>query len=401
MKPRLVFPVLIAVALAVAIIGSDAVSPTPAEAATIIGADLGGGDLIVSDGDVLSGTFTNVGTFTIPAGVTVFVDPAIPLSITADTIIIDGTLDGSGAGSLGGAPVPNIPSCVPHNTVTGNAGSGTGGGGGGLFGCNIHGGGGGGGGYGGAGGVSSSVFGSFPDPTPGGVVFGDATSPSINLGSGGGSGSAYNQEELSGFSGAGGAGGAAISMFGAIDLNGTILADGADGGLPTDENGAGGGGGSGGGVLLDGKLFLDGLISVTGGDGVAGTFGFPSSGGGGGGGRIKLFGSASVQAGFSVDVTGGGVGESTLVEDGTEATAGQVGTSLEPPPPQPTPTPTPTATPTVTPTPVPPVGGIGVFPDGGDSSGGSVAVITGFAAIIATAIALAGAAWYARRRWAR
>ena len=106
MKPRLVFPVLIAVALAVAIIGSDAVSPTPAEAATIIGADLGGGDLIVSDGDVLSGTFTNVGTFTIPAGVTVFVDPAIPLSITADTIIIDGTLDGSGAGSLGGHRSP-------------------------------------------------------------------------------------------------------------------------------------------------------------------------------------------------------------------------------------------------------------------------------------------------------
>ena len=69
--------------------------------------------------------------------------------------------------------------------------------------------------------------------------------------------------------------------------------------------------------------------------------------------------------------------------------------------PDPTPTPTPTATPTVTPTPVPPVGGIGVFPDSGDSGSSSVAVITGFAAIIATAIALAGAAWYARRRWAR
>ena len=47
-----------------------------------------------------------------------------------------------------------------------------------------------------------------------------------------------------------------------------------------------------------------------------------------------------------------------------------------------------------------PVGGIGVFPDSGDSSGGSVAALAGFAAI-ATAIALAGAAWYARRSWAR
>ena len=65
----------------------------------------------------------------------------------------------------------------------------------------------------------------------------------------------------------------------------------------------------------------------------------------------------------------------------------------------PKPVPTATATPTVTP--VPPVGGIGVFPGSGDSSGSSsVAVSIGFAAIT-TAIALAGAAWYARRRWAR
>ena len=52
--------------------------------------------------------------------------------------------------------------------------------------------------------------------------------------------------------------------------------------------------------------------------------------------------------------------------------------------------PKPTATPG-------PVGGIGVFPDSGDSSGSSVAVFTGFAAIV-TAIALSGAAWFARRR---
>ena len=63
--------------------------------------------------------------------------------------------------------------------------------------------------------------------------------------------------------------------------------------------------------------------------------------------------------------------------------------------------PTVTPTPTATPTPVPPVGGVGLFPDSGDSSGSSSAgVFTGFAAMT-TAIALAGAAWYARARRSR
>ncbi|MBN1667982.1 MAG: hypothetical protein JW862_12880, partial [Anaerolineales bacterium] len=70
-------------------------TPGSALAATIPGADYGGADLVPADGDVLSGTFTNVGTFWIQAGVTVFVDPGTPLSIQADTILIEGILDGS------------------------------------------------------------------------------------------------------------------------------------------------------------------------------------------------------------------------------------------------------------------------------------------------------------------
>lgn len=52
------------------------------------------------------------------------------------------------------------------------------------------------------------------------------------------------------------------------------------------------------------------------------------------------------------------------------------------------------------PTPTPtPLGGSGFFPDVGDSSGGHAGVVAGVAAGVAVgAVALGGAAWYARRR---
>ena len=63
-------------------------------------------------------------------------------------------------------------------------------------------------------------------------------------------------------------------------------------------------------------------------------------------------------------------------------------------------------TPTPTPTEGPPLGGIGAYPDSAelpleapDSSGSNYGVLAGiFAAVTAGAIALGGAAWYARRR---
>ena len=70
----------------------------------------------------------------------------------------------------------------------------------------------------------------------------------------------------------------------------------------------------------------------------------------------------------------------------------------------------PTSTPTVTPTPTPikpgdvPLGGSGVFPDvpgTGGSSGADYGIVVGvLAAVTAGALALGGAAWYARRRLA-
>src|SRR5690349_7096840 len=55
----------------------------------ITGGDLGGGNLTPPDGAVLSGTFTNVGDFTIGAGRTVHAAPGTVLSISAARIVID------------------------------------------------------------------------------------------------------------------------------------------------------------------------------------------------------------------------------------------------------------------------------------------------------------------------
>jgi len=246
----------------------------------------------------------------------------------ANNIVIDGILDGSGTGFAGGPSVPyNTSGCPGDGTVTGIPGSGPGGGGGGLFGCNVHGSGGGGAGYGGNGGASSQAI-SPAGPTPGGVAYGDAVSPSVNQGSGGGSGSRYNQ--IPGASGAGGAGGAAISLFGTIDLNGAILTDGRDGGpgIPLNPflGTPAGGGGSGGGVLLNGVLFLDGLISTIGGNGGSGSaFAAGSGGGGGAGGRIKLFGVCNLGVSFQVDVSKG-IGGTSWSFSETFASDGQDGT---------------------------------------------------------------------------
>ena len=81
---------------------------------------------------------------------------------------------------------------------------------------------------------------------------------------------------------------------------------------------------------------------------------------------------------------------------------------VEPPTPTPTPTPTPSPTPTPTPSPTPtpagpadPVGGIAVLPElaeSGSSSFGYIALSTLATAVVA---ALAGGAWYAKRRGLR
>ena len=57
------------------------------------GADWGGRDLIPANGDILSGTFTNIGRFVIDSGDTVYAGPN-QISVNAKEIVINGLLYG-------------------------------------------------------------------------------------------------------------------------------------------------------------------------------------------------------------------------------------------------------------------------------------------------------------------
>ncbi|NCG17407.1 MAG: hypothetical protein GWP91_00115, partial [Rhodobacterales bacterium] len=269
-------------------------SSTPALAVTYNGGDYFGTDLWLSDGDTLTGTFTNVGRLTIPAGATVTVQPGIALSISANDVYIAGDLDGTGGGEAGGFPLSD---------ADGGAGFGLGPGEGGTFGNCVHGGGGGGGAHGGNGGDSAYYF-STTVPALGGLSYGAADGYRVNLGSGGGAGGGG----CSVAGGTGGTGGASISILvnNTSTVIGTIFANGQNG--PQGANpigGSGGGGGGGGGtILLDAfEIRGTGLLSAHGGDGGPNNGGLSCGGGGGGGGRIKVYAATPVYVG--ADASGG------------------------------------------------------------------------------------------------
>lgn len=278
--------------------------------ALIPNGDQGGADIVPADGDTLSGSYTNVGTFHVQAGVTVGVVGAVPLFVAAEEIIIEGVLDGMGGGALGGVTTALNP---------GVTGGGPGGGSGGLIGPSIHAPGGGGAGYGGVGGGGGRTL-STPAEAPGGPTYGMANPPGIEPGSGGGSAASHTGGAPPAIGGPGGAGGAGITLMAtqriAVD-GGSILADGADGGdgLPGQFGAgigiSGGGAGSGGGIWLDGCLDLNNAtFSADGGAGgdAVGTGGFRVGGGGGGGGRIKLSGTQSPGSTYATSVGGGPAG---------------------------------------------------------------------------------------------
>ncbi len=289
-----------------------------AEAATIVGSDLAGADLTPANGDVLSGTFTNVGTFSIPAGATVFVDPGVPLSITAQAIDIDGTLDGTAAGFLGGAP--NAP-----GSNSGLGGAGPGAGPGGTFGPNIHGNGGGGAGHGGAGGNGANSTLSSPPLQPGGPAYGTVSSGGVDMGSGGGSGASHN---LAPAGGAGGNGGGAILLNAcSVSISGSVLADGGAGASSPPVSGTGGGAGSGGGIQICGESGdISGTLSAEGGNGGnGGSQTFSAGGGGGAGGRIKV--AATLAMTGTTSVVGGAGGASAPSGISVAAGAGVAGST--------------------------------------------------------------------------
>lgn len=283
-----------------------------ASASLVIGSNYAGGNLTLSNGDVLSGSFTNIGSFTIPFGATVYVANNIALSVSAQQITIAGLLNGLGAGYAGGLHAQN-----------GAAGGGSGGGSGGGYGPAVHASGGAGGGSVGAGGNSASYFGSGPAPAAGGAA------NAAPMGSGGGAAGDHGGS-YTGTGGNGGNGGAAISLNGvqALYLTGGISAAGHNGfqGVADNYSASGGGGGAGGTInLFSALLQLNGLLDVWGGDGASSTnsIAYGNAGGGGSGGSIVLGGFSSFGVGYFADVDGGkaGISNSSTVK----AQAGALG----------------------------------------------------------------------------
>ena len=228
------------------------------------------------------GKHCNIGIFTIASGTTVYIKVWEAstnygkLEIEADTINIDGTLDGNGKGYLGGGENgKGTGDGGTHEREDGAGGEGY-----------SSGRGGGGGGYGADGGRGVRYN--------RGYAYGASDTSEIKIGAGAGGG---NQGNTSG--GAGGAGGASIwleaniiNISGAVNLNGIAGGNGGDIGGYNSMGGGGGGGGAGGGILINANTITgSGELYVQGGSGGDGGDGYftGSGGGGGGGGRIKIW----------------------------------------------------------------------------------------------------------------
>ncbi len=255
--------------------------------------------LIVSAGtQALTGT-NNYSWFEIKAGASVTIGPNSPFVINARMIRITGTLNGNGAGYLGGG------------TGTDGFGSGAGqvsSGNNGTFGA-------GGASYGGSGGNGGGAGATATPSNVGqpGAIYGTLNTDSIDMGSGGG-GSASG--------GAGGAGGAGIILNGdVVDIPGIVSANGSNG-VQAILNGAGGGG-SGGGIKINGNdVAINGILRANGGNGQPGGYGS----GGGGGGRIKVFSDASLVNTGTLYVVGGAAGSPNA--ETVPQTAGSAGTTF-------------------------------------------------------------------------
>ena len=241
-------------------------------------------------------------TVDIPAGITVRGIGTQPLVILCQgDVKVAGRLDvsgepgsrpspgsggpGGGDGGAGGTSGPPA--------EQGNAGSGRGGGGGGSptnsFGLSA--GGGGGGGFGNHG--ISGGSGAFGNGTPGagGAPYGSPALVPLRGGSGGGGGGGDAIVTTPPGAGGGGGGGALlISTPAGIEILGSVLANGGDGGPGYSDSGNGGGGSGGGIRLFASSVSIFGEVRARGGAG--GTQQYGGYGGDGGGGRIAIIRSA-------------------------------------------------------------------------------------------------------------
>jgi hypothetical protein len=237
----------------------------------------GGNAWTISSNMTVAGNHTNVGAFTLNAGVTATVDATCHyFNVSATSITVLGTINGNAAGNIGGAGGAGGVEAFNSADVScnggyggsgGTAGQGTGGGGAGTAGGNGtcieqicggffcsgnqdgHDGGGGGGGsgaagsyggYGGSGlwaargnGGGGSTGGTWGNGGAAAAPYGTATGTEINWGSGGGGagggGGAYSNGNTGG---SGGTGGGQVSLISSttMTLSGTITCNGTNGG---------------------------------------------------------------------------------------------------------------------------------------------------------------------------
>ena len=246
-----------------------------------------------------SGTYENI---TIPAGVTVTVSGLSKLTART-SIVIEGTINGAGAGVSGGVGSINVVLNTPQQiNITGNSGSGAGAGG------NL-----------------------------GGIVSGTSYGFALLTSSSGGSGQMTVADNTGTTYSQGGNGGGSLVLIsqGTLTVGAAAVINMSGGAAPaavaaTVAKTGGGGGGSGGLVLLQstGAMTLGAAaLNVSGGAGGSGaTSGFGTQGayggGGGGGGYVVLNspsltdssiktltgGAAGATAGTTVQYTGGGAG---------------------------------------------------------------------------------------------
>ncbi|MEZ5991487.1 MAG: DUF2341 domain-containing protein [Planctomycetota bacterium] len=244
---------------------------------------------------VSSGNATLTGTqtfdwFEVQSGDTITVGAGSPFVVNARRVVVDGTIDGVGAG----------------NQAPGTSNNGTGPGGG-FFGTSS---GASGGGYGGAGGDGGYDSG---DPIQaGGAAYGSPTSVAIQMGSSGGSAPTVTA----------GSGGGAVDLRGfLVTVTGAINCSGALAQQPGGGQGAGGG--SGGGILIGGyDVTVSGTLTADGNGGSIGTSTANDDGGGGGGGRIKVFYENTGVDTSTTSVAGGAGGVNGSAGTGDPGSAG-------------------------------------------------------------------------------
>ena len=317
------------------------------------GTDHNGESWTPANGAEISGVHHNIGTFTVAAGTTVYVAPydsgtglGGSLDIHADTINIQGNLNGVESGYPGGNgsghyyyggpgganwyPERGTGDGGTHNEVDGAGQYPTEGE---TFKLSS----GGGGGYGGEGGLGCSYWTRYGNGfAAGGDAFGTSDTHLLKIGAGGaGGGGGYELPyKWGGKGGVGGAGiildAATITVSGVINVN---AEDGEDG--ESGYKGCGGGGGGAGGsiVINAGALSGSGSLYAEGGDGGDSGDGSDSGGhaaggaGGGAGGRIKIWYASSTFSGsYSVMNGSGGAHGTAGYGHGLDGYPGEAGT---------------------------------------------------------------------------